>query len=92
MTYDPSKWDTNSPSPPADLNDPAQYEVATQLDANGFPFVETPGDLGYQDWRPITGYRNARTGAQIYGAVRVGRAIFTGGKSADGSPTKTRRG
>lgn len=91
MTYNPALWDLYDPTPPADLNDPAQYSVATQIDPEtGFPFVETPGDLGHQEWRPIIGYRNAVTGAQLFGAVRVGRPVFTGGKSADGTATRAR--
>lgn len=91
MTYNPSAWDLYSPTPPADLNNAAQYSVQTQIDPDtGFPYVETPGDLGWQEWKPIIGYRNASTGAQLYGAARMGRPVFTGGRSADGSPTRAR--
>lgn len=84
MTFDP-----NDPTPPADLNSPDQYAVTTQIDAaTGFPYVESPGDLGHLIWAPVPGYRNAVTGEPIYGPKRVGNPVFTGGKSADGSPTR----
>ncbi|MEL7300891.1 MAG: hypothetical protein AAFM92_10950 [Pseudomonadota bacterium] len=85
--------DRNDPvgPPPAVLNDPAQYEYPTQIDADGFPYIETPGDLGHLIWAPIPGVKNARTGQSFYGPKRVGNPVFTGGRSADGGPTRAKR-
>lgn len=89
MNTPPDPYDPIGPGQ-AVLNDPAQYDVATENDAEGFPFVETPGDLGRVIWAAIPGYRSAVTGQQLFGPKRVGDPVFTGGKSADGSPTRAR--
>lgn len=86
--------DPNDPvGPPSSvLNDPSQYEAATQIDpTTGFPYVENPGDLGHLIWAPIPRYRNAVTGDPIYGPKRIGQVVFTGGRSADGGPTKAKQ-
>ncbi|MEP3637288.1 MAG: hypothetical protein ABJN14_08520 [Paracoccaceae bacterium] len=88
ITHDP-----NDPVGPGEavLNDPSQYDVATQIDRNtGHPYVNNPGDLGHVIWGPISRYKNAGTGQQLFGPKRVGTPIFTGGKSASGEPTIAR--
>ena len=86
--------DRNDPvgPPSAVLNDPAQYEYPTQIDpSTGFPYIETPGDLGHLIWAAIPGFRNARTGQPFYGPKRAGNQVYTGGRSADGGPTRAKR-
>lgn len=91
MTYDPKNWNYTSPTPPADLNSPDQYEYATQIDPDtGYPYIEQPGDLGHVVWVRIPHQQNARTGDPLYGGRRVGQAVFTGGRSAIGQPTRTK--
>ncbi|MEM6941195.1 MAG: hypothetical protein AAF943_17220 [Pseudomonadota bacterium] len=91
MTYDPDSWNIYSSTPPDDLNSPDQYEYPTLIDPDtGHPYVENFGDLGHVVWVRIPRHRNARTGDPVYGPRRVGQVVFTGGRSADGSPTRAR--
>lgn len=62
--------------------------IPVQIDqTTGEPYLFNPGDMGeYRETSP-SGYRNAVTGERLVGRYSDGQQKFTGGTSADGSPT-----